>query len=121
MNKRIAVMDLGTNTFHLLIAEKAENGFKEILHLTEAVKLGEGGMKDGLIKAEAFERGIKTMELFAEKIRLKEASLVRAVATSAIRSTANGNDFIQKVKERAGIEIEVIDGLKEAALIYKGV
>ncbi|MVN20354.1 Ppx/GppA phosphatase family protein [Mucilaginibacter arboris] len=121
MNKRMAVMDLGTNTFHLLIAEKAENGFKEILHLTEAVKLGEGGMKDGLIKADAFERGLKTMELFAEKIRLKEASEIRAVATSAIRSTTNGNDFIQKVKERAGIEIEVIDGLKEAGLIYKGV
>lgn len=114
-------MDLGTNTFHLLIAEKSENGFKEILHLTEAVKLGEGGMKNGLIKAEAFERGLKTMEVFAEKIRAKEASEVRAVATSAIRSTKNGNDFIREVKKRTCIEIEVIDGLAEAGLIYKGV
>jgi len=121
MNKRMAVMDLGTNTFHLLIAEKEENGFKEILHLTEAVKLGEGGMKDGLIKAEAFERGLKTMEVFAEKIRAKEASEIRAVATSAIRSTKNGNDFIREVKKRTGLEIEVIDGLAEAGLIYKGV
>jgi len=121
MNKRMAVMDLGTNTFHLLIAEKAENGFKTILHLTEAVKLGEGGMKDGLIKAEAFERGLKTMEVFAEKIRINEAQEVRAVATSAIRSTKNGNDFIREVKKRTGIEIEVIDGLAEAGLIYKGV
>lgn len=121
MNKRIAVMDLGTNTFHLLIAEKAENGFKEILHLTEAVKLGEGGMKDNLIKAEAFERGIKTMELFAEKIRLKEASEVRAIATSAVRSTKNGADFIREVKDKTNINIEVIDGLHEAGLIYKGV
>jgi len=100
MNQRIAVMDLGTNTFHLLIAEKAENGFKEILHLTEAVKLGEGGMKNGLIKAEAFERGVKTMELFAEKIRVKEASEVRAIATSAVRSTKNGTDFINEVKKK---------------------
>jgi len=114
-------MDLGTNTFHLLIAEKAENGFKEILHLTEAVKLGEGGMKDNLIKAEAFERGVKTMELFAEKIRVKEASKVRAIATSAVRSTKNGNDFINEVKNRTNINIEVIDGLKEAEFIYKGV
>jgi exopolyphosphatase/guanosine-5'-triphosphate,3'-diphosphate pyrophosphatase len=121
MNKRIAVMDLGTNTFHLLIAEKAENGFKEILHLTEAVKLGEGGMKDGLIKAEAFERGVKTMELFAEKIRVKEASEIRATATSAVRSTTNGAAFINEVKNRTNIQIEVIDGLKEAGLIYKGV
>lgn len=117
----MAVMDLGTNTFHLLIAEKADDGFKVIFHLTEAVKLGEGGMQDGLIQAEAFERGLKTMEVFAEKIRAKEASEVRAVATSAIRSTKNGIDFINEVKKRTGIEIEVIDGLAEAGLIYKGV
>ena len=121
MNQRTAVMDLGTNTFHLLIAEKAENGFQTILHLTEAVKLGEGGMKDGLITAEAFDRGLKTMQLFAEKIVLKEASRVRAVATSAVRSTKNGQDFIREVKTKTGIEIEVIDGLQEAGLIYKGV
>jgi len=121
MNKRMAVMDLGTNTFHLLIAEKADDGFKVAYHLTEAVKLGESGMKNGLIKAEAFERGLKTMEVFAEKIRAKEASEVRAVATSAIRSTKNGNDFIREVKKRTGLEIEVIDGLAEAGLIYKGV
>lgn len=121
MNQRIAVMDLGTNTFHLLIADKTGNGFAEILHLTEAVKLGEGGMKGGLIKAEAFERGIKTMELFAEKIRLKEAWQVRAIATSAIRSTKNGQDFVNEVKNKTGIAIEVIDGLKEAQYIYQGV
>ncbi len=121
MNRRIAVMDLGTNTFHLLIAEKTADGFREVLHLTEAVKLGEGGMKDGLIKPEAFERGIKTMELFNEKIRINEVSKVRAVATSAVRSTKNGNDFISEVKKRTGIKIEVIDGFEEAGLIYKGV
>ncbi len=121
MNQRIAVMDLGTNTFHLLIADKTGNGFAEILHLTEAVKLGEGGMKGGLIKAKAFERGIKTMELFAEKIRLKEAWQVRAIATSAIRSTKNGQDFVNEVKNKTGIAIEVIDGLKEAQYIYQGV
>ncbi len=121
MKQRIAVMDLGTNTFHLLIAEKTENGFKEILHLTEAVKLGEGGMKDGLITPQAFERGLKTMQLFAENIAVKEALQVRAVATSAVRSTKNGLDFIWRVKEKTGIEIEVIDGLQEAELIYKGV
>ncbi len=121
MKQRMAVMDLGTNTFHLLIAEPDDNGFKEILHLTEAVKLGEGGMKNNLIAPEAFARGIKTMQLFAENIAIKEASHVRAVATSAVRSTQNGPDFISEVKARTGIEIEVIDGLAEAELIYKGV
>ncbi len=114
-------MDLGTNTFHLLIAEKMEKGFKGVFLLTEAVKLGEGGMQNGLIKAEAFERGLKTMENFAEKIRVNEASPIRAVATSAVRSTKNGADFIKEVKNRTQIEIEVIDGLQEGGLIYKGV
>lgn len=114
-------MDLGTNTFHLLIAEPLENGFKEILHLTEAVKLGEGGMKDNLISPEAFARGVATMQLFAEKIAVKEAFKVRAIATSAVRSTKNGPDFIREVKAKTGIDIEVIDGLTEAELIYKGV
>lgn len=114
-------MDLGTNTFHLLITEKAENGFKEILHLTEAVKLGEGGMKDGLIKAEAFERGVKTMENFAGLIQHNKATEVKAIATSAVRSTKNGRDFVTEVKTKTGITIEVIDGLKEAQYIYKGV
>lgn len=117
----MAVMDLGTNTFHLLIAEPFEDGFREILHLTEAVKLGEGGMKNGLIAPEAFARGLKTMQLFAEKIAIKEASQIRAVATSAVRSTRNGPDFMHEVKAKTGIEIEVIDGLAEAELIYKGV
>ncbi|RYE21822.1 MAG: exopolyphosphatase [Sphingobacteriaceae bacterium] len=121
MKQRIAVMDLGTNTFHLLIAEQLENGFEEILHLTEAVKLGEGGMKNNLIAPEAFARGVKTMQLFAENIAVKEASHVRAVATSAVRSTQNGPDFIREVKAKTGIEVEVIDGLQEAELIYKGV
>lgn len=121
MKQRMAVMDLGTNTFHLLIAEQVENGFQEVLHLTEAVKLGEGGMKDNLIAPEAFARGLKTMQLFAEKIAVKEVSIVRAVATSAVRSTSNGPDFIREVKAETGIEIEVIAGLQEAELIYKGV
>ena len=114
-------MDLGTNTFHLLIVEGGPSGFKEIIHEEEAVKLGEGGINKGSILPAAFERGIKTMERFAGLVQNNHVQKVRAIATSALRSAANGEDFINEVKEKTGIAIEIINGEQEAAFIYKGV
>lgn len=121
MNKPLAVMDLGTNTFHLLIAEADASDPKELLHLYEPVKLGQGGINKGIIQPDAFERGIKTMQKFHENIQRFGAEPVKAIATSALRSTSNGKDFIEQVKQSTGIEIEVIDGDREAAYIYNGV
>ncbi|MES2266327.1 MAG: exopolyphosphatase [Bacteroidota bacterium] len=120
-NKRVAVMDLGTNTFHLLIAEGPANNFTEILHLTEGVKLGEGGINKGIIQPEAFERGIAAMKRFRNYIDANSVTQIRAIATSAIRSAANGQDFIRTVKEQAHIDIELISGQQEAAYIYEGI
>jgi exopolyphosphatase/guanosine-5'-triphosphate,3'-diphosphate pyrophosphatase len=121
MNKRVAIMDLGTNIFHLLIAESTATGFKEIVHEQEAVKLGEGGINKGFIQSTAFERGVKTMQRFNQLIIKHHVSKVRAIATSALRSAANGQDFIDEIKAKTGIDIEVIDGDTEAYLIYKGI
>jgi exopolyphosphatase/guanosine-5'-triphosphate,3'-diphosphate pyrophosphatase len=121
MNNRYAVMDLGTNTFHLLIAEASTSGFSEIVHEEEAVKLGEGGINKGSIVPGAFERGLKTMERFGGLIKNNNVQQVRAIATSALRSAANGDEFIKQVKEKTGIAIEIINGDQEAAFIYKGV
>ena len=114
-------MDLGTNTFHLLIAEANASAPKELLHLYEPVKLGQGGINKGVILPDAFERGIKTMQKFRENIQRFGTGKVKAIATSALRSTSNGKDFIEQVKQHTGIAIEVIDGDREAAYIYKGV
>ena len=121
MSKRIAVMDLGTNTFHLLIAGGTVNDYHEILHLQKAVKLGEGGINKGFILPEAFERGINTMQQFQEQIKANQVQEVRAIATSALRSASNGTDFIKEVKAKTGINIEIINGEQEADFIYKGV
>jgi len=121
MNKRIAVMDLGTNTFHLLIAEKKENNIVEIEHVQDAVKLGEGGINKGFIQPAAFERGINCMKRFNELILKNDVQSVRAIATSALRNASNGQDFIKEVKAQAGIAIEIINGDQEAAFIYKGI
>jgi exopolyphosphatase/guanosine-5'-triphosphate,3'-diphosphate pyrophosphatase len=121
-NKRVAVMDLGTNTFHLLIAEGGNtDSFKELVHIHEGVKLGEGGINKGIIQPMAFERGIATMQHFQSCIQAHEVHEVKAIATSAIRNAANGQDFIVQVKEKAGIQIELIDGEQEAAYIYNGI
>lgn len=114
-------MDLGTNTFHLLIAEGESHNYHEIVHITEAVKLGEGGINKGYIIPEAFQRGLDTMQRFHELISANHATDVRAIATSALRSAANGTDFINAVKEQTGIAIEIIDGEQEAGFIYQGV
>jgi exopolyphosphatase/guanosine-5'-triphosphate,3'-diphosphate pyrophosphatase len=120
-NKRVAVMDLGTNTFHLLIAEGSGDSFTGIFHLHEAVKLGEGGINKGVILPTAFARGIATMQLFQRHIAAHHVTEVRAIATSAVRSAINGLDFINEVKTATGIQIELIDGAQEAAHIYNGI
>lgn len=114
-------MDLGTNTFHLLIAEGDIHNYHEIVHITEAVKLGEGGINKGYIIPEAFQRGVNTMQRFHELITANEATHVRAIATSALRNASNGNDFIKAVQEQTGMAIEIINGEQEAAFIYQGV
>jgi exopolyphosphatase/guanosine-5'-triphosphate,3'-diphosphate pyrophosphatase len=120
-NKRIAVMDLGTNTFHLLIAEGPADNFTTIFKATEAVKLGEGGINQGTIQPAAFTRGLAAMQRFQDQILDHRVTNVKAIATSAIRSAANGQDFIDQVKETTGIQIELISGEQEAGYIYKGI
>jgi len=110
-------MDLGTNMFHLLIVE----GDRTIVHEQDAVKLGEGGINKGYITDAAFERGIQTMQRFGELIRQNNVNKARAIATSALRNASNGEDFINDVKAKTGIAIEIIDGDLEATLIYEGI
>jgi len=118
---RVAVIDLGTNTFHLLIAETTGKAF-EILYKTNVpVKLGEGRINDRIIIPAAFERGITCLKDFSQTIARYQAEQVRATATSAVRSAENGQDFVHAVKEQTGITIETISGDEEAELIYQGV
>ncbi|HWD89367.1 MAG TPA: hypothetical protein VG367_14650 [Mucilaginibacter sp.] len=121
MENRYAVMDLGTNTFHLLIAEGTIADFKIIVYKHIAVKIGEGGINKGLITEVAFQRGMKTMTEFSELIKTNNALNIRCIATSALRNASNGKDFIDQVKTETGIRVEVIDGEREARFIYEGI
>ena len=117
----VAVIDLGTNTFHLLIAEGPTSAYREIVHEHIGVKIGEGGINKGLIQPAAYERGIRAMQKFQSLISQHHVQRIRAIATSALRNAANGQDFINDVKTQTGIAIEIIDGDKEAAYIYQGI
>jgi exopolyphosphatase/guanosine-5'-triphosphate,3'-diphosphate pyrophosphatase len=118
---RVAVIDLGTNTFHLLIAETAGKELKILYKTNVPVKLGEGRINDNIIIPAAFERGVKCLQNFSHTIAEYQVEQVRATATSAVRSAENGQDFVNAVKEQAGITIETISGDEEAELIYQGV
>ncbi|HXB42168.1 MAG TPA: exopolyphosphatase [Bacteroidia bacterium] len=117
---RVAIVDLGTNTFNLLIADAEEKKFSVVYTGREVVKLGEKSINENKISEAAFKRGIDAFIKHAGVIREKSATTIKAFATSAIREALNGSDFIKKIKEFTGIEVEVIDGNREAELIYLG-
>ncbi|HEY1024336.1 MAG TPA: exopolyphosphatase [Sphingobacteriaceae bacterium] len=122
MQKIIAIVDLGTNTFNVLIAEVSAVRIEKTLFAREfPVKLGEGGIGRGYIAEAAFHRGLSAMQEISKTIGLYNAEMVKAVATSAIRSASNGKEFIQSVKKETGIAITAIDGEREAELICLGV
>ena len=114
-------MDLGTNTFHLLIAEGHIDDFRVIIHEHIAVKLGEGGINKGIIMPAAFQRGLNTMKGFKDEISANNVQYIKCIATSALRNASNGQEFIDRVKEETGILIELITGEQEACLIYEGI
>jgi len=115
------VADLGTNTFQFLIAEKNAIGINEIVNTQETVRLGEGGINKGIILSAPFERGIAAMLKFKGLLKQYGVEEVRAIATSALRNAANGPAFVEEVKSKTGIAIEIIDGDKEAGFVYKGI
>ncbi|MEL6539491.1 MAG: exopolyphosphatase [Bacteroidota bacterium] len=118
---RIAVLDLGTNTFLLLIGEAAA-GMPRILYEERTyVNLGAGSLQQGMLTPEAQARAISTLRDFKQQISVHQVAHTRAVATSALRSVSNGRAFVQQVKEQIGIDVQIISGDEEAVLIYEGI
>lgn len=118
---RIAVVDMGTNTFNLLVVEVDGAGFSTIYHNKIGVMLGEGGINSGLIVPKAYQRGLQAIAEHMEASKKLGVGVVKAFATSAIRSAGNGGNFVNEVISKYGVDVEVISGEREAELIYKGV
>lgn len=121
MDLRKAVIDIGTNTFHLLIGEVDQNQeIKIIFKKTIPVKLGEGGVDKGVITSVAYQRGINALIDFRKDLNHYQIEKVKATATAAVRDAANGEAFIDEALAKADIKITIINGLKEAEYIYLG-
>lgn len=119
---RIAIIDLGTNTFNLLVVEvNTDKTYTTLCQTKIAVKLGEGGINKDFITPAPFKRGIDALKTYKTTIQEYKADKTYAVATSAIRGASNGHEFVSKAREEAGIEVRVITGDQEAETIYYGV
>jgi exopolyphosphatase/guanosine-5'-triphosphate,3'-diphosphate pyrophosphatase len=119
---RAAVIDLGTNTFNLLIVEFGEGlGYKILYNNKLPVKLGKSGIDKKEIRPDAITRGLNALDRHLQTITDYKADKTYAFATSAIRSARNGDQFVKLVKQRCGLDIEIINGNREAELIYYGV
>jgi exopolyphosphatase / guanosine-5'-triphosphate,3'-diphosphate pyrophosphatase len=120
---RIGILDLGTNTFNLLIVDATvgESNFKKLHGNKIGVKLGENGINEKIINSKAFSRGLLAISTHIATIQNFHCDRIIAFATSAIRNASNGEEFVSKVKELYNISIRVIDGDKEAEFIYHGV
>lgn len=118
---RLAIIDLGTNTFNLLIAEHRAGRVKVLFNEKCAVKLGQGGINSGLITSDAYQRGMEAFEHWVNVSRKFNVDEIFAFATSAVRSASNGKQFSADLRKRTGIKVNIINGAREAELIFKGV
>ncbi|MRT91520.1 phosphatase [Ancylomarina sp. 16SWW S1-10-2] len=118
---RISIIDLGTNTFNLLVAEITASKQINILHRSKyPVKLGEGGINQNYITDEAQKRAHLAFVEMKQIINSYQTVKTIGFATSAIRTAENGQDFVKQIHQDFDIEIEVISGNREAELIYYG-
>jgi exopolyphosphatase/guanosine-5'-triphosphate,3'-diphosphate pyrophosphatase len=118
---RIAIIDIGSNSTRLLVAEReGERVTDQLERNSEVTRLGQGVDADGRLRADAMERVYATLDRYKEAIEHHKAEQQIAVFTSAVRDAANGEDFAQQVAERYGFEPHVLTGDEEARLTFIG-
>jgi exopolyphosphatase/guanosine-5'-triphosphate,3'-diphosphate pyrophosphatase len=117
---RVAAIDCGTNSIRLLIADIDGNNFREVVRDMEIVRLGQGVDQTGQFHPDAIARTLTAVDKFAAEIAKRGVAKIRFCATSATRDATNRHLFVDGVRDRLGIEPEVISGDEEAALSFAG-
>jgi exopolyphosphatase / guanosine-5'-triphosphate,3'-diphosphate pyrophosphatase len=115
-----AALDLGTNNCRLLIARPTFDGFRVIDSFSRIVRLGEGLSQTGRLSEAAIARTIGALTVCRDKMRTHGVSRARMIATEACRSAANGIQFLEDVRDRLGIQLEIVDRETEAHLAAAG-
>src|SRR5271155_1048327 len=116
-----AALDLGTNNCRLLVARPTAEGFRVIDAFSRIVRLGEGLSRTGRLSEAAIARTLEALKVCRDKMAARGVTRARTIATEACRSAANGLAFIATVRERVGIELEIVDRETEAHLAAAGV
>ena len=116
-----AVIDIGTNTFNLLIANRSTSGLTIIESHKVAVSLGMGGINEGVLADDAIQRALDAFEKFRGILLNYPVVQPILIATSAVRDAKNATEFTAAIFDRFAWSVTVVSGMKEAELIYKGV
>jgi exopolyphosphatase/guanosine-5'-triphosphate,3'-diphosphate pyrophosphatase len=117
---QVAVIDCGTNSIRLLIAEISGSNFKEVIRTMEIVRLGQGVDENKAFHPDAINRTLSAVKSFKEIIDKNKVDKIRFCATSATRDAMNRNLFIDGVRDILNVQVEVIPGEEEAALSFTG-
>ena len=121
MERRLAVIDLGSNSFRLVVFTHTEDWWKRTDEIYEPVRVGEHQEEGGPLQPEPMERALETIELFAHFCRATGIERVRPLATSAIREASNRKAFVREAHKRAGLDIQVLSREEEAHYGYLAV
>lgn len=116
----IAAVDLGSNSFHMVVAQDQHGQLKVIDRMREMVRLGAGLNSSGKLSDKSQDRGIDCLQRFGQRLKEMHADSVRVVGTNTLRVAKNGTDFINRAEEALGHPVQIISGVEEARLIYQG-
>jgi len=119
--KRVASIDIGTNTILLLISEVKRGKIHPLFEMETVVRLGEGVQKNKMLLKEAMERGLQTLAQYLKRCQAMEVQKIFAAGTSALREAKNSEDFLKGAKDKLNLSIEVISGEEEAQLSFLAV
>lgn len=117
----IAVLDIGSNSFHMVIARVEHSEIRTFQRFREKVRLGEGLTENESLTDAAQKRALECLKQFGQRLQGMPASSVAAFGTNALRVAGNSRSFLKRAKEALGYPIEIISGVEEARLIYLGV
>jgi exopolyphosphatase / guanosine-5'-triphosphate,3'-diphosphate pyrophosphatase len=117
---RVAVVDIGTNSTRLLVADVADGQVSQLERRSTVTRLGRGVDTSGQLAGEAMEEVFRTVAEYIETYESRGAERVNAIATSAVRDAANSGAFIAELRERFGLDARILEGVEEARLVYLG-
>jgi len=119
---KLAIIDIGTNSIHMVLAEvEPDFSYKILDRFKDMTRLGDGVFKTGRLSETAMVRGLEVLRSLTTLARNKGYERIVAVATSAVREAKNGGEFLEEVLRHTGLTVRVVTGKEEARLIYLGV